>query len=304
MAVSSSWLAPALTLLTLGTTISLHFDSDQRVALGIVTFVIVLATLAIAVADRLRKRNPDWRLVAPMLLGWTSLASESARSFETPLLLTALAAATYLWGSRQGRLAAAAEATSAASLQIAAAFLGFLGAIGGPRMAPVLLIAATIWLLVWMPSKARHVHDQDTLHISRAPSEVSAYLLDQRHLPLWYPGYVSSELLEGHELGLGATFRQLVRPRGRAMEALTTVDEYEPGRRLCSHIVQAPGHASSCYSFSSEGSGTVATYDFDVEQPYPGALLGSVMFLANALRKVRVQRGHAFDKLRSILEAA
>jgi preprotein translocase subunit YajC len=304
VAVPSSWLAPALTLLMLGTTMSLHFDSNDRIAFVIVTLVIVVATLAIALADRIRKRSSDWRLVAPLLLGWTSLASESFRSFETPLLLVALGVVTYFLGSRQGRLAAAAEATSVASLQIVAGFLAFLGAIGGPRMAPVLLIAASFWLLVWMPSRTRRVHDQDTLHISRLPADVSAYLLDQRHLPLWYPGYVASELVEGHDLGLGATFRQVVQPRGHSMEALTTVDEYEPGRRLCSHVIQAPGRGRSCYSFSLEGSGTVATYDFDIEQPYPGALLGSAMFIGDALRKVRAQRRHAFDKLKSILEAA
>ena len=303
MTVTSSWLAPALTLLTLATTLGVHFDSNHRIAFAIVTAVIVVATFGIAIADRMNKRSPDWRLVAPLLLAWTSLASELFRSFEAPLLLLALAVVTYFLGRRQGRLAAAAEATSAASFQILAGFLGFLGAIGGRPMAPVWLIVATIWLLVWMPSRIRRVHDQDTLHISRPPTDVSAYLLDQRHLPLWYPGYESSELLEGHDLGVGATFRQVVQPRGRAVEALTTVDEYEPGRRLCSHVIHTPGHGRSCYSFSADGQGTVATYDFEMDQPYPGALVGSVMLLGNALRKVRVRRRHAFDKLKSILEA-
>ena len=303
MTVSSSRLAPVLTLLTLGTTLGVHFDSNHRVAFVVVTGLIVVGTFALASADRMNKRSPDWRLVAPLLLAWTSLASESIRSFEAPLLLVALAAVTYFLGRRQRRLAAAAEATSAASFQILAAFLGFLGAIGGRPLAPVLLIVAAIWLLVWMPSRARRVHDQDTLHISRPPADVSAYLLDQRHLPLWYPGYMSSELLEGHDLGVGATFRQVVHPGGHAVEALTTVDEYEPGRRLCSHVMHSPGHGRSCYSFSEDGRGTVATYDFEMEQPYPGALVGSVMFLGDALRKVRVQRRQAFDKLKSILEA-
>jgi hypothetical protein len=301
--VTSSWLAPALTLLTLATTLGVHFDSSHRIAFVIVTVVIVAATFAIAFTDRINKRSPDWRLVAPLLLAWTSLASESFRSFEAPLLLLALAVVTYFLGRRQGRLAAAAEATSAASFQILACFLAFLGAIGGRPMAPVLLTVAAIWLLVWMPARTRRVHDQDTLHVSRPPTDVSAYLLDQRHIPLWYPGYVSSELLEGHDLGVGATFRQVVKPRGQAMEAMTKVDEYEPGRRVCSHVIQAPGHGRSCYSFSAEGSGTVAIYDFDIEQPYPGALLGSVMFAGDALRKMRAQRRQAFDKLKSILEA-
>jgi hypothetical protein len=87
------------------------------------------------------------------------------------------------------------------------------------------------------------------------------------------------------------------------MEAFVTVDEYEPGRRLCTHVMQAPGHGRSCYSFSPEGPGTVAAYEFDIEQPYPGALLGRVVFQGDALNKVRAQRRQAFDKLKSILEA-
>jgi hypothetical protein len=289
--------------LTLGATLGMLFDATHRAAFVVVTCVIVASTFAIAIRDRIRKRSPDWRLVAPWLLGWTALASESFRSFEAPVLLLVLAVVTYFLGRREHSLTAAAEATSAASLQIVAAFLGFLGAIGGTRMAPLLLIAASIWLLVWMPSRTRQVHDQDTLQIASPPNEVSAYLLDQRHLPLWYPGYVSSELLDGHELGVGATFHQVVAPRGHVMEAFVTVDEYEPGRRLCTHVMQAPGHGRSCYSFSPEGPGTVAAYEFDIEQPYPGALLGRVVFQGDALNKVRAQRRQAFDKLKSILEA-
>jgi hypothetical protein len=300
---SSAWLAPALTLLTLGTTLGVIFDSNHRTAFVIATCLIVTGTLAIGIRDRSRKLSPDWRLLAPSLLGWTALASESLRSFEAPVLLLALAVLTYFFGRRERRVAAAAEATSAASLQIVAGFLGFLGAIGGPLMAPLLLIGATIWFLVWMPSTTRHVHDHDTLQIARPPGEVSAYLLDQRHLPLWYPGYVTSELLNGHVLGEGAIFRQVVEPRGRAMEAFVMVDEYKPGLRLCTHLVHVPGRGRGCYSFSQVGQGTVATYDFDLEQPYPGALIGSVLFVGQALQKVRTQRRHAFDKLKSLLEA-
>jgi polyketide cyclase/dehydrase/lipid transport protein len=299
----SNLLVPALTLLTLGTTLGVVRDPNQRIAFVVATFVIIAITFALAVRDRIRKQSPDWRLAAPALLGWAALAAVSFRNLETPVLLLALAALTYFLGRRERRLAAAAEATSSAALQIVAAFLGFLGAIGGTRMAPILLIAAAIWFLVWMPERARRVRDQDTLHVERDPDEVSAYLLDQRHVPLWYPGYLSSELQDGNELGVGATFRQVVEPRGRPMEAFVVVDEYEPGRRLCSRVTQAPGGGRSCYSFSPEAGGTVATYEFDVEQPYPSALIGSTFFVGDALRKVRAQRRQAFDKLKSILEA-
>jgi hypothetical protein len=295
--------APVLTLLTLGATLGVVIDPNHRFAFVVVTLVIVAVSVAMAIRDRIRKRSPDWRLAAPLLLGWTALAAVSFRSLETPVLLLALATLTYFLGRRERRLAAAAEATSSAALQIVAAFLGFLGAIGGTRMAPILLIAAAIWLLLWMPQRTRRVHEQDIFHVARTPEEVSAYLLDQRHLPLWYPGYVSSELQDGKDLGVGATFRQVVQPRGRPMEAFVVVDEYESGRRLCARVTQAPGGGRSCYSFSPEAGGTVAAYEFDVEQPYPSALIGSTFFVGDALRKVRAQRRQAFDKLKSILEA-
>lgn len=81
------------------------------------------------------------------------------------------------------------------------------------------------------------------------------------------------------------------------------VDEYEPGRRLCTHVMQVSGPGHSCYSFSPEGGGTTATYTYDGEQPYPGALIGSMLFAGGAQRKVRERRVEAFDKLKSILEA-
>jgi preprotein translocase subunit YajC len=299
-------MAPALTLLTLAGAVGVILDTSHRTALLVFTAVVVVASMLVFIAQRILKRPLDWRLSAPLLLGVAALAAEStvrSYGFQIAAIFAVMAVLTYFFGRRERRLAAAAEANSSASLQIAAAFVAFVAAAGGTYAAPVVLIAATVWLLVWMPSRTRRVHDQDILRVARTPEEVSAYLLDQRHLPLWYPGYVSSELLNGHDLSVGATFRQVVRPRGHAMEGFVTVDEYEPGRRICSHVIQTPGHGRSCYSFTPDGSGTIPTYDFDMEQPYPPALIGGVAFLGDALRKMRAQRRQAFDQLKSVLEA-
>jgi hypothetical protein len=303
VAVSSPWLAPALTLLTVGATFGAIFDSNHRTTFVIVTCVIVAATFAMAVRDRILKRSPDFRLAAPALLSLTALAAESFHNLETPGLVLLTAVLTYFFGRRSRTAAGVAEAAAAVSLAIVGSFLTFLAIIGGTRMAPILLIATTIWLVVWMPSRTRRVHDQDTLHVARSPDEVSAFLLDQRHLPLWYPGYVSSELEPDSELGVGATFRQIVEVRDQPMEAYVLVDEYEPGRRLCTRVIQAPGNARGCYTFSAEPGGTVAIYEYDGEQLYPTALIGGRLFVWDAISKVRTQRSHAFDKLKSILEA-
>lgn len=306
MTLSRSWTAPVLTLLTLAGTVGAILDSSHRTAFVVFTVAAIVASMGLFMVQRFLRRTLDWRLSAPVLVGITALAAGStvrAYGFETAATFAVLAVITYFFGRRERRLSAAAEATSSMSLQIMSAFLTFVATAGGTYAAPIVLIAATIWLLVWMPPRTRRVHDQDSLRLARSSQEVSAYLLDQRHLPLWYPGYVSSELVDGHDLGVGATFRQVIEPRGHAMEAFVTVDEYEPGRRICSHVLQAPGHGRSCYALSPDGSGTIAAYDFDLEEPYSLALIGGVFFLGDALRKVRAQRRQAFDKLKAILEA-
>jgi len=306
MPLSSPWTAPVLTLLTLAGALGAILDSNHRTAFVVFTTAVVLASLGLFTAQRILKRDLDWRLAAPLLLGTTALAAESSSTtygLEMAGIFVVLAVTTYFLGRRERRLAAAAQATSSASLQIMAALLAFVGTTGGTYVAPVLLIAATVWLLIWMPSRTRRFRDQESLHLARSPEEVSAYLLDQRHLPLWFPGYVSSELLDGKDPGVGATYRQVIQPRGRALEAHVMIDEYERGHRLCTHVMEVPGRGRGCYSFSSEGGGTAATYDFDGELPYAGALIGSVLFAAEAQRKMRTQRRQAFDKLKSILEA-
>jgi hypothetical protein len=292
-----------LTLLALGGTLGATLDSKDRATFVVVTVIVIAASWGLFVGQRTQKSNPDWRLVAPFLVAVPALAAETPYGLGDAGAFAVLAVLAYFLATRERRIATAADATSSASLLILAALLAFFAAIGGTLLAPAWLITAGIWLLVWMPSRTRHIRDQDTLHVTRSPDEVSAYLLDQRHLTLWYPSYVSSELLDGHDLGAGAIFRQVVEFRGRPREAMVIVDEFEPGRRLCTHVMQVPGRGGSCYSFAPEGDGTAATYTFDGEQQYPATLIGSMFWVGGALRKVRVQRQEAFGRLKSILEA-
>jgi Polyketide cyclase / dehydrase and lipid transport len=292
-----------LTLLALAGTLGATLDTKHRTAWAVGAGIVAAGSMALFVGQRILRRDSDWRLAAPLLLGVTALYALTSHDVEPAAAFAVLAVVTYIAATRERRIAAAAEGTSAAALFIIAALLSFFASIGGVLLAPAWLVAATIWTLAWMPSRTRRIRDQDTLHIARPPEEVSAYLLDQRHLLHWYPSYVGSELLDGHDLGAGAIFRQVVEIRGRPKVALVMVDEYEPGRRLCTHVMQVPGRGNSCYSFASEGGGTAATYEFDGEQPYPGALIGSMLFVGGALRTVRAHRREAFDRLKSILEA-
>lgn len=183
MTRSNSWPAPVLTLLTLAATLGVVLDATHRTAFVVVTWVLIIGSYALFGVQRFLRRNLDWRLAAPSLLGVTALAAESSYGLETAVAFAVLAVVTYFYGTREGRLVAAAEATSATSLHVITALLAFFAALGGPHLAPGWLIAAAIWVLVWMPAGNRPIHDQDTLHIARSPDHVSAYLLDQRHLP-------------------------------------------------------------------------------------------------------------------------
>jgi hypothetical protein len=297
------WLAPLLTLLSLGAALAAALDSQRTAVYTIAATVIAAGSLAVFLRERQRRPDADWSLTAPAMLELTLLSAVTPVGLGIGALLVLAAAAVFGWGARQRDLSVFAEATSAGAWLATAAGLALVAAIGGAHGAVVWLPVVALWLLVWMPSATRSIHHQHTVHVRRPRDELSAYLMDQRNLPAWYPGYESCELLDGHQLGKGATFRQVINLRGRRREARVTVDDYEPGQRLRTSVVDEPRRASGSYTFLADEDGTQAVYEVQGEQSYPTALTGSMLVIRATLRRVTAQRQAAFDNLKAVLEA-
>lgn len=300
---STPWLAAALTLVTLAAAVAGALDNGGRAVYGGAVLLIAAASAALFARGRSWQGFGDWRFWAPAVLGLMFFSAETGAGILIVAALLLLALLAYRGMVRGPDLRTVAEASSATAMLTTAAGLAALGSFGRPLFAPVFLPLAAIWLLVWMPQRTRQIREPFPFHVACPPEKLSAYLVDQRNLVAWYPGYKSSDLQQGHDLGQGAVFRQVIEFRGRSQSASVVVDEYVAGRRLCSHVIDVPGRGASCYTFSESGGGTDAVYEFMGEQSYATALTGTMLLMGGTLRKLRAQRQGAFDRLRSILEA-
>ncbi len=304
MTRATPMIAAAATLVVLAAGLAAVFDSSRTIHYLAAAILIAALPCALFIRQFARGTDPDWRLTAPALLVvcLLSLARGLGLFFAAGVFLAG--AAMFRLAPRQRMLGAASQFTAAALLMTTAGGIGLIGWVvgAGHQSVAVFLAAVAAWLLLWMPPRIRRINDRQAVDIRRPPEEVSAYLLDQRNLVAWYPGYVSSELVGGPGPRKGSVFRQAIGFRGRAQEGRVIVDEYEPGRRLCTRLLDVPGRGGSCYTFAPENGGTAAVYEYIGEQLYPSALVGSMLFMSRALSRVRVQRQNAFEKLKAILE--
>lgn len=300
---SAPWFAAALTVLTLTSGLGTVLAPDSRTAFTAAAVLTVGISAALFVRGRSRDGFGDWRFCAPAVLGVMVLSAQTPVGLVIVTVLLLFALVSYRLMVRRPDLGAVADASSATALLTTAACLAALGLIGGPRGLPVLLPVAAIWLLAWMPLRMRQIREPFAFHVACPPEKLSAYLVDQRNLVAWFPGYTRCELLDGHDPGQGAVFRQVIELRGRTQVASVVVDEYEAGHRLCTHLIGVPGRGGSCYAFTAAVDGTDAVYEYSGEQSYATSLTGTMLMLRGTLGKLRVQRQEAFGKLRSILEA-
>jgi carbon monoxide dehydrogenase subunit G len=71
-----------------------------------------------------------------------------------------------------------------------------------------------------------------TTTVTTPPEALFAYLADLGNLEEWMPGIVSAEVTSPGEIGAGSTARVARSLAGQQVEALLTVAEYDPPRRL------------------------------------------------------------------------
>jgi carbon monoxide dehydrogenase subunit G len=71
-----------------------------------------------------------------------------------------------------------------------------------------------------------------TTTVTTPPEALFAYLADLGNLEEWMPGIVSAEVTSPGEIGAGSTARVVRSLGGQRVEALLTVAEYDPPRRL------------------------------------------------------------------------
>jgi uncharacterized membrane protein len=71
---------------------------------------------------------------------------------------------------------------------------------------------------------------ENTVEISKPPSEVYEFMMDEENLSLWVKNFVKLERLEGEEGEVGSTSRLIYNENGRTIEFIEEITEKETGR--------------------------------------------------------------------------
>jgi len=134
--------------------------------------------------------------------------------------------------------------------------------------------------------------------ISRAASEVFAFIADGLNGPKWRSGITDIALVSGS--GVGATYKQGVKgPGGRRVDADYRVTAYEPNSRLAFEAIAGPVRPTGEYILEPVAGGTRLTFVLQAE-------LGGIkrLLMSGAVQKTMDAEVEATEKLKSLLESS
>jgi len=102
--------------------------------------------------------------------------------------------------------------------------------------------------------------------INAPPDEVFAYLSDLEKLSEWQAGVVSARRTSTGEMGVGATALVTREIMGNRVEALLTITEHDPPRRLAigSEVSGVKAHATLDFAPADAGRATDLTFAMEI----------------------------------------
>lgn len=71
---------------------------------------------------------------------------------------------------------------------------------------------------------------ENTVEISKPPSEVYEFLMDEENLSLWVTNFIKLERLDGEEGEIGSTSKHIYNENGRTIEFIEEITANEPGK--------------------------------------------------------------------------
>jgi uncharacterized protein YndB with AHSA1/START domain len=139
---------------------------------------------------------------------------------------------------------------------------------------------------------------QRTLAIDRSPDEVFTFFADPRNDQKWRP-HVKEIAAEGPPR-VGSTIHQVVAgPAGRGIPADIEVTAYEPPSRYCFRVIAGPARPVGEFSFTPQGSGTLATFSLTAQLRGIKKLL-----MAKAVQRSMDGEMAALDQAKALIEQA
>jgi carbon monoxide dehydrogenase subunit G len=138
-----------------------------------------------------------------------------------------------------------------------------------------------------------------SVHISRPPDEVIAFVADARNRPLWDESVDTEELTTPEPIGVGSTVRTGLRSMGREHVLTWEIVEHEPPRRQTIESTSGPFATTLAYQLTAQDGGTLA--EFSVTGRPTGMLRLLQPLIARNTQK-NLDRG--FPRLKHVLEAS
>jgi uncharacterized protein YndB with AHSA1/START domain len=96
--------------------------------------------------------------------------------------------------------------------------------------------------------------------IERSVADVFAYVTDPEMLATWQTNTVSAVQEGDDRLGLGTRLREVHRARGRDLQSLVEVSEYEPDRAFALHVLEGALPLDVRITFESTERGTLMQF--------------------------------------------
>jgi uncharacterized membrane protein len=92
--------------------------------------------------------------------------------------------------------------------------------------------------------------------INRPVEEVFAVVSNPENYPKWISSSVEVKMASGRLIGVGTTFRPVVKFLGRQIESETEITEYEPNRRYVEKSISGPFPVENSLTFERVEGGT------------------------------------------------
>ena len=115
------------------------------------------------------------------------------------------------------------------------------------------------------------------IEIERAAQDVFDFVADERNEPTYNPNMLSSTKITDGPIGVGTRFAAVHRTRGRPVEMIIEVTEYDRPRRLASHTTMRGADVHGMLTFEPVGAHTRMEWTWNVRPNRLGWLIAPVV---------------------------
>jgi uncharacterized protein YndB with AHSA1/START domain len=145
------------------------------------------------------------------------------------------------------------------------------------------------------------IRQEHTVLIDRPIEEVFAFVTDPDNDPLWHASTLEAQQTSEGAVGLGATYRVVLKFLGRQIETTYEITEYEPPTKHCVRITSGPIPAVGCLLLEPTDDGSTR-----FTQTLDRGELGFFFRLAEPLVRRAINRQSEADlaTLKDLLESS